>query len=460
MRFPLPLSCLLAILAHGAVGALSANPASGPQWKAGVAVVDITPSQPVWMAGYAARKKPSEGVARPLHAKALVLEDARGRRVAIITSDLLGFRREVAEAIAQRIGKKYGLGRDAILFNSSHTHSAPVVGDMLIDMYPLDQAQKAAIRDYTLRLEDQVVELVGAALKDIAPARLSFARSEASFGVNRRVKKGEGYVIGVNPEGPVDHEVDVLRIERPNGRLRAVLFSYACHNTTLGADNYQIHSDYAGVAQETFEKNHPSVVALFLLGCAGDTNPNPRGTPELANAHGEELAAAVEKALAGRSRDVGGPLHAAFDRVALPFAPFPTREQWQARLQDKDPYRQKHARKMLDIIEERSELPQSYPYPIQVLQFGKDLTLVALAGEVVVDYALRLKRELSPGDVWIAGYCNDVFAYIVSKRVVEEGGYEADNSMIYYGQPGPWSPQAEDVLITKVHELVKKVRAR
>jgi len=145
--FP-PLASLIAVLAHCAVGALCVYAASGPQWKAGVAVVDITPGQPVWMGGYAARKKPSEGVARHLHAKALVLEDARGRRAVIITSDLLGFRRAVAEPIAQRIGKKHGLSRDAILFNSSHTHSGPVVGDMLIDMYPLDEAQKAAVRDY------------------------------------------------------------------------------------------------------------------------------------------------------------------------------------------------------------------------------------------------------------------------------------------------------------------------
>ncbi len=92
------------------------------------------------------------------------------------------------------------------------------------------------------------------------------------------------------------------------------------------------------------------------------------------------------------------------------------------------------------------------------LQFGKDLTLVALGGEVLVDYALRLKRELGADKLWVVAYANDVFAYIASRRVLGEGGYEAETSMIYYGQPGPWAPAVEDTLVTKVHQLVKKVR--
>lgn len=451
------------LLCWCALGALVLAPASGfaaprNEWKAGVAAVKITPRQPIWQAGYAARKHPSEGVTHELYAKALAIEDRRGHRVVIITSDLLGFPRAVAEPIAERIEKQHGLRRDAILFSSSHTHSGPVIRESLIGMYALDGQQMAVVREYTDWLQDRVVEVAGAALKDLAPARLSLGRGEAGFAINRRLKRETGYVISPNPAGPVDHTVNVLRIERADGTLRAILFSYACHNTTLGADNYQIHSDYAGVAQETFEKTHPGATALFMLGCAGDANPEPRNTMELAQKHGEELAAAVDQTLAGSLRPVSGPLRTIFDRVNLPFATPPSREELQARLQEKDVYRQRHARDMLAILDQKGQLPASYPYPIQVLQFGKGLTLVALAGEVVIDYTLRLKRELGADKLWVSAYCNDVFAYIASRRVLEEGGYEASTSMIYYGQPGPWSPAAEDVLIAKVHQLVKKVR--
>ncbi|MCX6615407.1 MAG: neutral/alkaline non-lysosomal ceramidase N-terminal domain-containing protein [Acidobacteria bacterium] len=455
MRRSYPLFCLSLLLP---AVTWPATAASRSEWKAGVATVDITPAKPIWMAGFAARKKPSEGVARRLYAKALALEDRRGQRVVIVTSDLLGFPRAVAEPIAERIGRQYRLRRDAILFSSSHTHSGPVVRESLTSMYALDGQQAAAVLEYTAALQDKVVEVAGAALKDLAPATLSLGFGEAPFAVNRRTKKETGYVISPNPAGPVDRRVDVLKVEGAGGRLRAVLFNYACHNTTLGGDNYQIHSDYAGVAQETLETAHPGVTALFMLGCGGDANPDPRGTMALVDTHGASLAAAVDKVLAGGMRSLSGPLRPVFDRVNLPFAPAPPREEWQARLKSKDVYQQRHARDMLAILDRDGRLPSSYPYPIQVVRFGKDLTMVALAGEVVVDYDLRLKKELGAERLWVSGYCNDVFAYIASKRVVQEGGYEAATSMIYYGQPGPWAPEVEEVLIGKVHQLVRKLK--
>ncbi len=447
----------IALPSVGALCCFSTIPAAPRvEWKAGVGTVDITPEGPIWMAGYAARKHPSEGVAQPLHAKALALEDRHGNRCVIITSDLLGFPRAVAEPIADKIRQLHGLRRDQVLFTSSHTHSGPVIRESLISMYPLDEAQAAAIRSYTERLQSLVADAVTAALKDLAPAQLSFGRGRAEFGVNRRALKDNRYVIGVNPEGPVDHDVPVLRVTGADGRLRAILFSYACHNTTHGADNYQIHGDYAGAAQEELEKAHPGAAALFFLGCGADTNPNPRGTMEYVRAYGHSMAQAVQQALSNPMRPVRGPLHTAFDRVELPFDTPPTREQLQARLQDPDIYVQRHARNLLEELDRNGKLRSSYPYPITVVKFGKDLTLVALAGEVVVDYALRLKRELTPPDkLWVAAYSNDVFAYIASKRVLAEGGYEADTSMIYYGLPGPWAPAVEDIVVGKVLQMVR-----
>jgi len=112
---------------------------------------------------------------------------------------------------------------------------------------------------------------------------------------------------------------------------------------------------------------------------------------------------------------------------------------------------------MLRLIDERSPLLSHYPFPVQAVQFGKDLTLVALGGEVVVDYVLRIKREFGSKGIIVAAYSNDVMSYIPSLRVLKEGGYEADQSMIYYGLPGPYDEQVEDRIMTTVHQVLQRV---
>ena len=167
----------------------------------------------------------------------------------------------------------------------------------------------------------------------------------------------------------------------------------------------------------------------------------------------------MNSVMSGTTVPVHPPLRTAFDRVDLPFSPPPSKEELEKRLSDEDVYKQRQARGLLGIIDEKGSLPTQYHYPISAIQFGKDLTMVLLAGEVVVDYDIRLKREMpSPPQLWVLGYANDVFAYIPSERVLEEGGYEAATSMIYYGQPGPWAPEVEKILVSKVEQVVTGLR--
>jgi len=256
----------------------------------------------------------------------------------------------------------------------------------------------------------------------------------------------------------VDHDVPVLRIERPDGKLRAVVFGYACHNTTLGL--YQFCGDYAGFAQQYLEQAHPGTTALFMIGCGGDQNPYPRSTLELAEQHGRTLATAVEAALLPKPRPLDGLLGMALAEVPLDFAAVPTREELLQAQQKKDPYEKGHASRLLDELKKNGRLPTSYPYPVQVIRFGDDLVLVALGGEVVIDYALRLKRELAGPAVWVAGYSNDVFAYIPSARVLQEGGYEATGAVLYSSLPSPFAPTLEDKIVGKVLELARKTQAK
>ncbi len=413
-------------------------------WKAGVAVVDITPQAPVWMAGFAARTCPPQGVALPLHAKALALEDERGSRAVLVSLDVLGVTAPLAASVAEDVRRRHGLPREALLINASHTHCGPVVGDTLSVAYELTDGQWSAVREYEQELARKVTDVIGEALRRLRPGRLYFGQGEAGFAANRRVQ--------FTPEGPVDHSVPVLRVEGDGGRCLAVAFGYACHNTTLQADFCRFHGDYAGVAQAAVEKRNPGASALFVAGCGADANPKPRGTLELVERHGTALADAVE---ATRLTPVSGPLRVAYGEVDLPFAPPPGRSEWEARSRGDDPYVRRHAGLMLEALDRDGRLQSVQPEPVQLWRFGRDLTLIALGGEVVVDYALRLKRDYPNERLWVAGYSNDVFGYVPSRRVLEEGGYEGGGAMIYYGKPGPFAPEVEERIHQKVRRLME-----
>ena len=424
----------------------------GP-WKAGFAKSRITPTESIWMAGYAARTKPSEGVQTDLYVKALALDDGSGKPAVLMTFDLVGLRRPVADAIADRCARQYGLTRDRLSINNSHTHSGPATGEFT----PRNgyEAQKGVVERYTQWLIEKAVETAGAALNDVAPARLEFAQGFAGFAVNRR----RAYPGARGRPGPVDHDVPVLAIRNADGLLRGVVFGYACHNTTLGA--YQINADYAGYAQEALERTFPGAVALFVQGAGADANPLPRyqGTDpallhhslELVSMYGRILAASVDIVLRGKMAPVSGPLKTAFERVDIPFQTAPAKAVLEQRLKEKDGNIRAQADRMLRTIERTGKLPAAYPEPVQVWQFGRSLKYIALGGEVVVDYALRLKSQYGWEDTWVAGYSNDVFAYVPSVRVLNEGGYEAQG-----GDGGPFSPATEAILIEKVRDLVQR----
>ncbi len=458
MRIPERIWLFLFLFLAGAffpAGQASINVSAAKPLKAGLARIVITPDKPVWMAGYAARTKPSEGKLQELEAKALALEDASGNRFVLVTTDLLGIPGALSSEIAEHANKSHGLRRDQILFNSSHTHSGPVLSGSLVGAYELDSAQNARVNEYTQELKTKLIRLIGEALRDLSPAKISYGRGAAPFAMNRRQFRNGQMVIGTNPEGVVDREVPVLRIEGANGTLRGIAFGYACHNTTLTGEFYQLSGDYAGFAQQEIERAHPGATALFVMGCGADINPNPRSRLELAQQHGESLARGVEAALKTQMIPIEGKVKSTLGTVMIPYAPVPTREEFQTRLSDQNIYKRQHAKRMLARYEKDGKLPAEYAYTAQAVQIGP-LTVFGLAGEVVTDYDLRLKREF--GDlVWVAGYSNDLCSYIPSKRMYAEGGYEVVDSMMFYDMPGPYTPEIEEKIIGKVHELARRV---
>ena len=189
-------------------------------WRAGVAAVDITPELPIWLSGFAARNKPAEEKLDDLWAKALVLEDAAGRRAVLVTMDLVGIDRELSREVCRRLEARFQLPRSCVALCVSHTHSGPVVGTNLAPMYSLDERQTERVSAYATRLVDSLVDVVGLAIEALAPARLSYGAGKAAFAANRRNnpeaevprRRQAGGLVG-----PVDHDVPVLAVHGGDG---------------------------------------------------------------------------------------------------------------------------------------------------------------------------------------------------------------------------------------------------
>jgi hypothetical protein len=423
-------------------------------FQTGVGSVVITPDEPIWLSGYASRTAPSDGKVQDIFAKAIVFEDENGNRTVVVTTDLIGLTRNLSARTAALVSDELGIPRDRLMLTASHTHCAPAIRENLATMYALDEEQTRRVNEYSEALPGKILEAVQLAVKDLEPGSAHWGHGEAGFAINRRQYTQNGVALGVNPIGPVDHDVPIVVAKRNDGTVKGVLFGYACHNTTL--DFQQISGDYAGYAQAHIERAMPGVVALFASGCGADANPHPRRSLDLAKSHGAELGSAVLLALDTELTKLEGPIRAVYDEVTLELSEPPTREELETQLQSDNVYIQRRAKNLLQQLDANGALKTTYPYPIQIFQFGDALQITALGGEVVVDYALRIKHEFGQHNQFIIGYANDVMAYIPSLRVLREGGYEADSSMIYYGLYGPWATTVEDIVMEAVRRISEK----
>jgi len=446
-------------------------------WNGNAGTVEITPGESMWMAGYAARKRPYESVLEPLFAKVLYLEDSDQDPIVVVTLDWIGVPRSFRNHLEEKLAERLDLSPHRLLLNASHTHSGPMVrvyeapdGTMkpAYSNIPDEEAEERV--ESTLRYVDSVLEKIELLVSEVRegrkPVAVSFSKARCGFAINRRTPVGPGkWKNAPNPEAPVDHEVPVLQVRDEQGDLLAVLFGYACHATVLSG--MEINGDWPGFAQKYFEEDHPGVIAMFLNGCSGDQNPYPRRMLHYAQRHGRAMATAVEAALETPAQILSPRSGAALHWEPIRYQEPPTPESLKQRSQSSNRYEARYAAFLLEVWKKEKAFPESYPVPVQVLRLGDEgggLTLVALGGEVVVDYSLRLKREWQEqdkGTVWVAGYSNDVMTYIPSRRVLMEGGYEGGEAMRFVRSaihPAPWVPEIEEQLVRRVHLLHDQLR--
>ena len=411
------------------------------------------------MAGYGGRTSPADGKYSDLWAKVLVLEGPQGSRGILVSMDLIGIDLTLSRSVCQALEKKYGVKRSQVALCFSHTHTGPVVGRNLEPLHyrQYDDEQQTLIDRYAKTLQAALVECVGEAIKDLEPCTLSWGSGTATFAVNRR-NNPERDVPSLRAQdklkGPVDHDVPVLAVHTGQRDLKAIVFGYACHATVLSDTKWS--GDYPGFAQSELEHLHPGTIAVFWAGCGADQNPLPRRKLELARQYGQQLASAVDNVLSKPMTATNGPLTTCYREVPLDLDELPTEEQLKSDSQSSNRFVRERATMLLERVAAGRPLDQTYPYPIGVWQLGDQVQFVFLGGEVVVDFATRLKRELRGKQTWVAGYSNDVMAYIPSLRVLREGGYEGVGAMVYYGLPTAWAPQVEQVIRDEVHAMIER----
>jgi hypothetical protein len=424
--------------------------AQGPTAPVGVAKVDITPEYPVRMYGYGARKTESVGVAGRLKATALALGGDSGDGPAILLAvDCGAVPADIRDAVLRRVQAKTPLKPERFMLANSHNHSGPD----LKGMGTMSGAQREHLARYAAELTGRLEEVVLKALASRKPGRLAWTRGSVGFAANRRVLKDGRWVgFGAVPDAPADRSLPLLRVTDSEGKLLAIVVNYACHNTTLRGDFRQIHGDWAGCAQECIEADHPGAVAAVTIGCGADADPHPHGTVELCRRHGRAVADEVNRLLAGPFKPVDPALSARMTELVIPFEPLPPVEELRRRAANSYP-----VQRLLGLLERGEKPPASERYTIATWVFGKDLAMVFLADEVVVDYALRMKRELDGSRLWINAYSNDVSMYVASNRLLKEGGYEVDNSLgarVTYGRPERMQPPLEDRIVQRVREML------
>jgi neutral ceramidase len=428
----------------------SASAAEGLRVAVGVAKVDITPETPVRMYGYAARKTESEGVAGRLMAKAMAIGDDRGPGPAVLlTVDSGAVPRAIGQQVFERVAAKHPVRRERFVLCNSHNHSGP----NLKGMASIGGAEHQRLAQYASQLTDRLEAVVLEALASRRPAHLAWTQGSVGFAANRRVlKDGKWVGFGAVADAPVDHGLPVLRATAEDGALLAVVVNYACHNTTLRGDFKQIHGDWAGCAQKAIEASHLGAVALVTIGCGADADPFPHGSVALCEKHGQALAAEVSRLMSEATwRPLPATLAAREVVLKIPYGEPPPRDEAAEAARGSSPVAR------LPEQRESSEQPKSETYQIVTWTFGDSLAMVFLSNEVVVDYARRLKHELDGSRLWICAYTNDVSHYIVSKRLLAEGGYEVSNSLsslVTSGHPDQLTPAMEDRIVEAVKSLL------
>ncbi len=296
VRFPLPdvpmsrrlwIGVSLFAAACAAASALAGSAAAPGGLRAAAARIDVTPDTPRNLLGYQARL--SAGVLDPIHHRVLVLDDGR-KRFLLVSSEFCVMSPAHYDRMAARLQRELGIEPRDFWWTLTHTHSAPEVGPPgLPAVFMAERYQHRPDTAYTQQVDDALVRGIREALDRLEPVRLAVGWGHSNANINRRARNvGGRTTLGMNPDGPVDRRIGVLRFERPDGTPLALVANYAIHGTVLGPKNLLVSGDAPGVVSR-FVESKTGAVMLFVNGAAGDLAPIYSVQPDARAGHLDEF---------------------------------------------------------------------------------------------------------------------------------------------------------------------------
>ncbi len=427
-----------------------------------VNVADITPKEPLFLAGFANRSGMSESVHKPLKTQCLALR-RHNNTICMIFNDLMEVTPDIVKEITQRISDKTGLAQDHIFIHCSHTHSAPIMDDMGLEH---SEANDRYRRETIKTIAANAVKTLNDS-SVFSSFRISTGRSTCDINVNRRAydpDTGET-IIGKSSEGRCDKEVGIVQLSDEAGKPIVTLFNYACHPVTLGYESRAVSPDYIGRAREVIEQNRGGI-AIFMNGAAGDINP-ARGlgvSTELADAEGEILGNAVvsarlkkESALSMQMRT--GSIELPYrdqnitseqiDRIVI----LKSAEETEFLTWKQDVHQ--WGSKMKDLLK-KEKLDNHRKMKTGVVRLGPVLIFFT-QGEIFNTYQTILRENFPDQTILFVGYTNGESGYLPDKEAFSFGGYEIEQAYIYLGEPSPLTPEAEKIFLDHAREQIKSV---
>jgi hypothetical protein len=442
-----------------------------------------------WQGGYGARTRPAEGIHDDLYARAVVLApDGAGPMAAVVSLDIVSVPHDVAAAARRLASALSGIPAGNIALCASHTHGGPLTRGNAGAAAPQPDD------DYLRVLEKIVAGAVAAAARDLQPVALRLGRGQAAFHVNRRLRSSSETLMRPNPDGPIDRDVVVLRLDPAGGPEHppdapsplAVLFRFTCHATAMGAQNYRFTADYPGAAAAFVERAYGGqTTALFLQGCTGDIRPRlvdaeggfrSATWPELAAIGREVGGAAVGAAESARppapeAPGAGGDrLGVAGRTVPLVYAPLPDAGELRALLaagrwptgSELSAVERHWAERVLESLA-AGTAPEPVLAEVQVFRLGA-VWLVTLPGEVFVEIGWRVRDAVAaaagvdPGLVVVAAYANGNVGYVPTGAAIPEGGYEV-TAYRHMGRLAGYAAETELLLAATAAELTASLVA-
>ena len=380
--------------------------------RASAAKFDITPETPQWLLGYGPRK--STGVHDRIHHRVLALDDGR-TQFFLVSSDLCLFSPELYDEVASAL-QQVGIERKQFWWSVTHTHSAPEVGPPGVYKVLLKgRSDHEWDREYTAQITSSVLKAVKDARDRLEPARLRTGLGMSMANINRRARDVDGKIsLGLNPDGPVDRQIGLIRLERPDGTLIALAANYAIHGTVLSGTNTAIGGDAPGIVSEYLEKALGATV-LFVNGAAGNAAPIYSVYPTPSAGHLSEFRVLLgdrileaNRLLAKGSADITLRLDELVVETALkPGLEWPPELARYSRVEDS-------GRVLVRL-------------PVRVLRLN-DAVIWSAPVELFSEIAIDVRNRSPFSHTLYFGYTNGWFGYLPTARAFAEGGYEPQTS--------------------------------